>query len=310
MTEGNMLWAWEDTAHEIRRMIREPELPTRHYTTALMDSARWSAFQPRAGDIVVVTPAKSGTTWTQGILAMLIAGDPETDAQTSLKSPWIDIAVRPLDEVIARLEAQQHRRQVKTHTPFDGIPVWPDLRYITVYRHPLDVFFSWERHVANMTRDVHKAAMADRDAAFAAFVAGDHHNGSSLGGIVEHFRATLSREPRENMLRLHYADMLHDLPDAVAKIAAHVGIEHPPALVARITDAARFDSMKANANRFTPSAGQDFWHDDKGFFDSAGTAKWAGKLSPAQLDAYDTRMAALLDPEERRWLEQGSRAAA
>jgi aryl sulfotransferase len=276
----------------------------------MMDSARWSAFKPRAGDIVVVTPAKSGTTWTQGILAMLIAGDPETDAQTSIKSPWIDINVRPVDEVMARLEAQTHRRQVKTHTPFDGIPIWPDLRYIAVYRHPLDVFFSWERHVANMTREVHKAAMADRDAAFSAFLEGDHHNGTSLGGIVSHYRHTLALEPRENLLRLHYADMLQDLPAAVDAIAAHVGIEHPPALMARIADAARFDNMRAHADRFTPSAGQDFWHDDKGFFHSAGTSKWAGKLSGAQLDDYEARMTTMLDPDERRWLEHGNRPPA
>jgi aryl sulfotransferase len=289
-------------------MIRPPEPASRVYVNTLMDSGRWQHFLPRAGDIVVITPAKSGTTWTQGILAMLIAGDPAVDAQTSMKSPWIDIAIREVGEVMARLEAQTHRRQVKTHTPFDGIPLWPDLRYIAVYRHPLDVFLSWQRHVANMTRDIHKAPSADPEAACAAFLDGDHHEGASLGGLVEHYRCTLAREPRENILRLHYADMLADLPAAVAAIATHVGIDHPPALMAAIAEAATFDSMKANAARFTPSAGQGFWHEDAGFFDSAGTAKWRGRLSEAQLSAYDARMDTLLDADARRWLECGGLA--
>jgi aryl sulfotransferase len=238
-----------------------------------------------------------------------LSGEPNAvDAQISMKSPWIDIAIRDLAEVMARLEAQSHRRQVKTHTPFDGIPLWPDLRYIAVYRHPLDVFLSWQRHVANMTRDIHKERAADPDAAFTYFLEGDHHEGVSLGGLVEHYRCTLDREPRENLLRLHYADMLADLPSAVAAIAAHVGIDHPPALMERIVKAATFDSMKANAARFAPSAGQGFWHSDAGFFDSAGSGKWSGRFNDAQLAAYDARMATLLDTEARRWLEQGSDA--
>jgi aryl sulfotransferase len=54
---------------------------------------------------------KSGTTWLQGILAMLIAGDAEVDAQTSMKSAWIDINIRPVEDVMARLAASTTRRR-------------------------------------------------------------------------------------------------------------------------------------------------------------------------------------------------------
>ena len=92
---------------------------------------------------------------------MLIAGDPEVDAQTSMKIPWIDFTMREHGEIMARLEAQEHRRQVKTHTPFDGIPFWPQIRYITVYRHPIDVHFSYRKHRANVTSDVRQALMPE-----------------------------------------------------------------------------------------------------------------------------------------------------
>lgn len=129
----------------------QPDIPRRKaYVEDISDSTRWDAFEPRPGDIVVTTPPKSGTTWTQSILAMLIAGDPATDADTAYKSPWIDISVRSVEEVMERLAAQEHRRQVKTHTPFDGIPYWSGLRYISVYRHPIDVHFSFRKHNANM----------------------------------------------------------------------------------------------------------------------------------------------------------------
>jgi aryl sulfotransferase len=287
-------------------MTLTPDPPCRAYADGVSDSTRWAAFVPRAGDIVVSTPPKSGTTWTQGILAMLIAGDPEVDAQTSMKSPWIDFTMRDLGEVMARLEAQEHRRQVKTHTPFDGIPVWPEVRYVTVYRHPIDVHFSYRKHLANMARDVGQAPLSENPSdSFPEFLV-DEVDHRGLLPLLDHYRCTLAREPRENLIRLHYADMLRDLPGAVSAIAAHVGIALPAEVMASITKAATFASMKANAERFTPSAKQGFWKADAGFFDSATSNKWEGQLTADDLAAYDAKVDALLSPEERAWLEWGS----
>ena len=76
--------------------------------------------------------------------------------------------------------------------------------------------------------------------------------------------------------------------------------------MAAITRAATFASMKANAGRFTPSAGQRFWKADAGFFDSATSNKWEGQLTEADLAAYGAKVDAMLLPEERAWLEWGS----
>lgn len=288
------------------RMIAPAEPASRIFRDPINDSSRWQDFRPREGDIVVCTPPKSGTTWMQGILAMLISGDPGVDAQTSTKSPWIDIAVRPFDEVMERLDAQDHRRQVKSHSPFDCIPYWDALRYITVYRHPIDVHFSSRKHMANIAHDVGLDPMPeDPRESFQAFLVNDRdHLGLPL--ILDHFRATLARKERGNLICLHYADMLHDLPGAVAQIAKHTGIRHAPDLMDAIADAARFDSMRANAARFTPSAGHAFWRNDTGFFDSASCNKWEGILTEDDLAAYGDVVDAVLSPAERRWLEWGS----
>lgn len=286
-------------------MTANPEPARRTYTDAITDSTRWAAFVARAGDIVVSTPPKSGTTWMQGILAMLIAGDPEVDAQTSMRSPWIDINIRDLGEVMARLEAQAHRRQVKTHTPFDGIPYWSEVRYVTVYRHPIDVHFSYRKHLANMARDMGQAALPDNPSeSFRDFLneTVDHRG---LKPLLDHYRCTLARAPCENLIRLHYSDMLRDLPGAVAKVAEHVGTSVSPDVMPAIAQAATFDNMKANAARFTPSAGQGFWKADAGFFDSATSRKWEGVLSDDDLAAYDAMMDAALPAGERAWLEWG-----
>lgn len=287
-------------------MIKPAEDALQSYAGPETDSTRWTAFAARAGDIVVNTPPKSGTTWVQGILAMLIAGRPDVDTQSSQKNPWIDIKIRPIEDVVALLEAQNHRRQVKSHTPFDGLPYWNELRYITVYRHPIDVHFSFRKHAANMKMDLIEDHYPDDPSeSFAIFLRGDHEVGS-LGGIVSHYRHTLARDGRSNLIRLHYADMIRDLSVAVTKIADHVGITHAPEMMEKIVQAATFDSMKSNAHRFTPSAGLGFWKTDANFFDSATSNKWEGQLTDADLAAYDSVISSLLTQRERNWLEWGS----
>src|SRR3954462_4244239 len=81
------------------------------------DSGRWLGFEFRPGDIVISTRSKSGTTWMQMICALLVFQTPELPAPLARVSPWLDWIGEPLDAVVARLDAQPHRRFVKTHTP-------------------------------------------------------------------------------------------------------------------------------------------------------------------------------------------------
>ena len=96
-------------------MINAPTAPNAEYVDVLADSRLWKHFRPRADDIIIVTPPKSGTTWTQAIVALLLSGDPGFNASPSINSPWIDAAGDDIDEVFGQLEAQTQRRYIKTH---------------------------------------------------------------------------------------------------------------------------------------------------------------------------------------------------
>ena len=124
------------------------------YRTPMEDSTRWDGFECRSGDIVMGAPSKSGTTWTQMICALLIFQTPDLPAPLTTLSPWIDMRVRPKEEVWESLAAQRHRRFIKTHTPLDGLPRHDDATYIAVIRHPLDVALSDRDHVSNVHRRV------------------------------------------------------------------------------------------------------------------------------------------------------------
>jgi hypothetical protein len=248
--------------------VAAPLPPKTEYEGTLTDSRQWKYYRPRTGDIVVATPPKSGTTWVQGILALLISGDPQVDASPSENSPWIDTRFEDMDDLVARLDAQKTRRHVKTHTPLDGLPIWEELSYITVYRHPIDVHFSARNHIANYRPEIAEELGVELEkfpdnprASFRIFVEGNELDHGSVQTIVNHYKKCLELEPRENILRLHYADMKHDLAGSVQKIAQHIGISHPHDILANLVEAATFKSMKSNAHRFGLASGEKFWRD-------------------------------------------------
>ena len=53
--------------------MRKPAL-TRVYRNHHLDSTRWAGYRPRDGDVIITTSYKSGTTFTQCILASMICG--------------------------------------------------------------------------------------------------------------------------------------------------------------------------------------------------------------------------------------------
>lgn len=122
--------------------VKSRELHNHH-----MNSAVWNDFKFRGGDVVIVTYAKSGTTWTQQIVLQLIFEGAE-GIDVSKLSPWVDLRIMP-PEAIAGLEAQTHRRFVKTHLPVDALVFSPAAKYIYIARDGRDMVWSLYNHFAN-----------------------------------------------------------------------------------------------------------------------------------------------------------------
>src|SRR5215813_4564683 len=108
------------------------ELHNHHF-----DSTIWNDLAFRDDDIVIATYGKSGTTWTQQIVGQLLFnGAPDLPvAQMSLKLPVV--------------EAQSHRRFLKTHLPVDALVFSPKAKYLYIGRDGRDVVWSMYNHHAN-----------------------------------------------------------------------------------------------------------------------------------------------------------------
>ncbi|MPZ73327.1 MAG: hypothetical protein GEU74_08870 [Nitriliruptorales bacterium] len=58
----------------------------------------------------------------------------------------------PVEPILEALDAQSHRRFVKSHLAADGVPFWDEVCYIVVGRDTRDVFMSLWNHYSGHTR--------------------------------------------------------------------------------------------------------------------------------------------------------------
>ena len=284
--------------------------PTATYRGDLTTPERWHTWVPRTGDILVCTPPKCGTTWTQTILAMLLHGGRETPERIPVLSPWVDAAFGDAKEVARSLERQRGRRVVKSHTPADGFPVWDGVTVVAVYRHPLDIFFSLRKHASNRKGATGHPMRRPLDIALASYLSSEldieDFDRDTLATVARHFRATVLDRRIPELVLLHYADMIADRRGAVRRLAEGAGIEAEETLIDEVVNATGFEAMRAEPDRFVPAAGTGFWENDSAFFDSGTSEKWRGQLKESDLDLYAARIGELVpEVDARLWLELG-----
>ena len=287
------------------------------YLGPLTDNRRWDMVTVRPNDVIVVTPPKCGTTWMQTIIALLLAGDPGVETELSVKMPWVDIRIREMAPVAERLEAMTGRRSMKSHTPMDGLPLGDRAQYICVFRHPLDAHFSFRAHTRNIPMPLFGMWYPEEDpdgVTFRRFLDGGPEGFDMdlvpLAHILRHYEAAKAVSDRPNVTLFHYADMKRDLAGTFARLSELLGISHSPDVLEQLVQAATFDNMKQNADRFSPLNTDGSPGAVSGFFHSGTSGKWQGKLTDGDVAAYDAMMDANLSPEDRAWLEYGSAGAA
>jgi hypothetical protein len=83
--------------------MTDSQAPRPRYRSIISDSVRWDGFAFRLGYVMIPTPPKCGTTWTQMLFALLIFDDPNFPAPLGDVSPWLDMCNRPLADVTAEL---------------------------------------------------------------------------------------------------------------------------------------------------------------------------------------------------------------
>ena len=297
------------------------------YHNFVWDSARWEGFVFRDDDIVISTAPKCGTTWMQMLCALLILRTPQLGKPLASVSPWIDMCTRPLPEVRADLDAQTHRRFIKTHTPLDGLPFDERVTYLHVARDPRDAALSMDSHLANMDMDrfvgirVGAVGMDDfeelgitgppppppEDPAerFWAWIESDPSAHNGLPALVHHVETFWERRDEPNIHLFHYADLRADLAGQMRRLAGILGVEPP---TDELIAAGTFEAMKAQADELIPNSDTSFWKNNREFFAKARSGDWRELLAGTGEARYEKAVTGLADADLLAWLHGGGPA--
>jgi hypothetical protein len=291
---------------------REPP----RYRSPDEDSGRWQRFSPRHGDIVISTRSKSGTTWMQMICALLVFETPELPRPLSELSPWLDWLAIPESDVFAALDRQQHRRFIKTHTPLDGLPLHDDVDYVVVARDPLDTAVSLYHQGGNLDRDriaeltgtVSGPARTRPDLVtwMTDWIrwSGDHaENLDSLPGVMWHLSDAWKRRDADNVVLVHYDDLLANLPGEMTRLVDELGFTIDPDRVDSLAAEATFAAMKDRSEELIPDR-RGVIKDPDQFFRQGRSGAGVTALPDTLVDEYRARAIELAPVGLLEWLHR------
>jgi len=285
----------------------------RELKNAAMDNSRWNGFTPRAGDIFVCTPAKCGTTWMQTIVANLLWPDGNFPGQiVNGIAPWIEAKFGSADAMHAMLNAQTFRRAMKSHSPADCIPWFPQAKYITVVRDGRDAFMSWCNHVSRMKLIDMMNAQAEAegllpqrkfDGDYRAYFRHWLDEPDNFFDVVATFWA---KRDEPNLLFAHYNDLKADLDGEMRRVAKFLGIEIPQAKWPAVVERCTFEAMR-NAEA-DPAIDDMFEGGVKGFIFKGTNGRWRDVLTEDDVGAYRRRVEEMLPADAARFVEGGRHA--
>lgn len=303
---------------------------TRTYQNHTIDSTRWQRYQPRTGDIVIATSYKSGTNWMQEIVRQLIfqGQDVPERENVSLKqiSFWLEQRNLPLDDLLNKLDAQQHRRFLMCHLPLDGLPFFPQLHYIVVGRDARDVGMSMWNHYSEMVDAIFANPNNAQNQGFAPLPPPpqDVHafwqkwitqgyfpwesEGYPFWGNLHHTQSWWPYRHLPNILFVHYNDLKADLVGEIRRIADFLTIPLVDTLLPSILHAVNIDVMRAREERLKSPLLASLKQGGHSFFFKGTNGRWRDVLSADELQLYEEKAATVLTPDCRAWLEQGRQA--
>jgi len=289
--------------------------PARELRNHSLDSTRWKGFPFREGDIVIASWAKAGTTWTQQILGQLIF-NAAADLPIIDMCPWVDQRYRPLQSVMDQLQAQTHRRFMKTHLPSDAIQLCPFARYIYVGRDGRDALWSWHNHHRHLTPHALRL-LNDTPGRVGPPL------GPATDDLRQFFHDWLDRDgfpvwpfwsnvsswwavrERPNVLLVHFNNLKRDLEGEMRRIARFLGISVEESLWPRMLWHCSFEYMKQHGAQFSAMLKRGFVNGADDFFYRGNNGRWRETLTADDVHKYHRCAAAELSVECAHWLATG-----
>ncbi|MEA2348195.1 MAG: aryl sulfotransferase [Thermoleophilaceae bacterium] len=241
------------------------------------DFERAVSYEPRAGDVFVVTQMKCGTTWMKQIVYEILMrgrGDLSDDGGRHIYgvSSWIESSWGvPMGQTPEL--GPERMRLIKSHMPATLLPIGEEAFYIYVTRHPAACFASCVDFIGSAFEPIlpPRAGMLDWFCSERMW----------WGPWPDHVESWWRQaEERPNVLFFHFEEMRADLAATVDRVAALLGVRLSDEERGEVIRKSGFDYMKAHEERFTMAPPTAFSREST--FLVSGSAERHRDVSPAE----------------------------
>lgn len=204
-----------------------------------MDSIE-KEFVVQDDDVFIVTYPRSGTTWTEQMVHLLVNNGEQGQQRLTDAVPWLETLPRRPNGMIEFLKTMPPRRVFTSHLPYQFMPRLGNTtaKIIYVARNPKDVAISNYFH--NQSKAGYEGTWEEY---FRLFLYDDAKFGPYFDHILPWWQAS---QKDERILFMKYEDMKHDHAGSIAKLASFLNLQADAQLIDTVVTLSGFKSMVSN----------------------------------------------------------------
>lgn len=196
-------------------------------------------FQVRPDDVFISSYPRSGTTWLQYALHLLVGDGDSGFAHISEVAPWFERSLALGTRRASDFERLPSPRVFKSHLPYAWLP--RGARYVYAVRDGRDVAVSYHHLYRS-----HLGSQDSFEAFFERFLSGRVQYGSWF----DHVASFLAEAERPDLRIVHYEALSRDLVHELGELSAFLRLGHGPQRLAELARACSFEAMKRDEHRF------------------------------------------------------------
>jgi hypothetical protein len=196
-------------------------------------------FRVRPDDVFISSYPRSGTTWLQYALHLLIHDGDAGFTHISEAAPWYERTLALGTRRAADFERLPSPRIFKSHLPYPWLP--RGARYVYAVRDGRDVAVSYHH--------LYRSHLGSQES-FEAFFERFMHGRLQYGSWFEHVASFLAAAAQPDVHVVHYEALSRDLAGELGKLSAFLGLEHGRDRLAELARACSFEAMKRDEHRF------------------------------------------------------------